>query len=138
MCITLNEEIQLNVLKKLETEGFLIGYKILWLREYNKLTSQVFASYVWKPGWNAARLERNVEFSLPKDVGIHVYLDKEAAECTNDTDDVVVPVKCYAADIVVAGYDNDTSHMSAVFKRVWLDPADYENIFQLDNAEHLK
>lgn len=136
MCITLNEEIQLNVLKKLETEGFLIGYKILWSRYDHVVTSPVFGGFIWKPGWNVSRRETGGIFSLPKDIGIHVYLDKEAAECANDTDDAVVPVKCYAEDIVAAGYDNDTSHMSAVFKRVWLDPTDYENIFQLDNAMH--
>lgn len=150
MCLIYNKEMTEELFGKADKiVTFKVLRKVLRRTSTQFLISPVISWFTWQPGWNAGVAARKTRQLQEGDEitseAVHVFLEKEAAEkwlnpyesLRQDTDKKlfpIVPVKCYKADLIAAGYFEAIQyiHCVACFSKVWLDPADYAAALQED------
>ena len=143
MCLKIEIIKQEMIRDYLIKNGEIVAYKVLrcnrkrTLWRIGKGLKSTYETHTWKPGVNKSNRGTLVLSDLEASDGvvlrgIHVYLDKNDADCrvidhrciTFRTDFRVVPVTCLREDFVGAGYFD--GYESAVFMKVTLKKEDYK------------
>lgn len=134
MCLYIKHDLHNDTLKQLDTQEYIVYYKIVRVEDKQFVRSLYYNTHSWAVGANVSnRLEKQLTAdeacNMIVDNGIHVYLDKNKAEINLkilSRNNVLVidacslsilEVQCKKQDFVTAGITSSDGQ-SAVFNQV--------------------
>lgn len=126
MCLIRSKNSEHRLRQRFSKTRRITAYKAMIFRNGLVESPWYARCHVWRPGWNVSdRRSVEAECSEQDDVtkGIHVYLRKTDARKQSP---LVLPVQCKCSDLVGAGYDATTGDQSAVFHKVFVKKADWQ------------
>lgn len=121
MCLRINTKLTEKIRNQLSSEGYLIGYKVIFRSNHSLYHSTPIPT----SGWYESNYDGLYEEFNTIQRGIHIFLDFYDAnheyiyQFYRVYNVKIITVKCYKDDFIAAGLDGD-----AVFKRVWIDKLD--------------